>query len=182
MQILIFVGNNNLFYISTKSNLNHSHHPHLKSEAILWGQSDLGSSEIDLLTLLSDVNLTPTHIAKIMETLRGPRDGTFMPKRVYDMNQKTKELHDFTTGLLPDSNDALKTIAKLEQKQINHFYILHEDSGLYACLNGHPNKEAVRTRSECPAKIMTDLEELRDDLFLMKIVKCWLWYQWPLMK
>jgi hypothetical protein len=73
MQIVIFLGNNNLFYISTKSNLNHSHHPRLKSEAILWGQSDLGSSEIDLLTFLSDVNVTPTQIAQIVETLRGPQ-------------------------------------------------------------------------------------------------------------
>ena len=64
MQIVIFLGNNNLFYISTKSNLNHSHHPCPKSEAILCGQSDLGSSEIDLLTLLSDVNVTPTQIAQ----------------------------------------------------------------------------------------------------------------------
>jgi hypothetical protein len=163
MQIVIFLGNNNLFYISTKSNLNHSHHPCLKSETILCGQSDLGSSEIDLLTLLSDVNVTPTQISQIMETLRGPQGGTFMPKPVYDMNQKTKELHDFATGLLQDSNDAQKTIAKLEQKQINHFYILREDGGLYACSKGRPNKEAVRTRLECPAKIMADLEELRDD-------------------
>ena len=103
---------------------------------------------------------------QIMDTLRGPQGGTFMPKRVYDMNQKTEELHDFATGLLPDSNDAQKTIAKLEQKQINHFYILHEDSGLYACSKGRPNKEAVRTRLECPAKIMADLEELRDDFIL----------------
>jgi hypothetical protein len=73
MQIVMFVGNNNLFYILTKSNLNHSYHPRLKSEAILWGQ---------------------------------PEGGTFIPKRVYDMNQKTKELHDFATGLFPDSNDA----------------------------------------------------------------------------
>jgi hypothetical protein len=96
-----------------------------------------------------------------METLRGPQGGTFMPKGVYDMNQKTTELHDFATGVLPDSNDAQKTIAKLEQKQINHFYILHEDSGLYA--KGRPNKEAVRTRLECPTKIMADFEELRDE-------------------
>jgi hypothetical protein len=60
MQIVIFLGNNTRFYILTKSNLNHSHHPRLKSEAILRGQSDLGSSEIDLL---SDVNVTPTQIA-----------------------------------------------------------------------------------------------------------------------
>ena len=166
MQIVIFLGSNNRFYISTKSNLNHSHHPSLKSEAILRGQSDLVSSEIDLLTLLSDVNVTSLQIAQIMETLRGPQGGTFMPKRVYDMNQKTEELHDFATGLLPDSNDAQKTIAKLEQKQINHFYILHEDSGLYACSKGRPNKETVRTRLECPEKIMTELEELRDDFIL----------------
>jgi hypothetical protein len=44
-----------------------------------------------------------------------------MPKRVYDMNQKTKELHDFATGLLPDSNDAQKTIAKLKQKKSTTF-------------------------------------------------------------
>ena len=98
MQIVIFLGSNNRFYISTKSNLNHSHHPSLKSEAILRGQSDLVSSEIDLLTLLSDVNVTSLQIAQIMETLRGPQGGTFMPKRVYDMNQKTEELHDFATG------------------------------------------------------------------------------------
>jgi hypothetical protein len=98
-----------------------------------------------------------------METLRGPQGGTFMPKHVYDMNQKTKELHDFATGLLPDSNDAQKTTAKLEQKQINHFYILHEDGGLCTCSKGRPNKEAVRTCLECPAKIMADFEELRDD-------------------
>ncbi len=38
-------------------------------------------------------------------------------------------------------------------------------SGLYACSKGRPNKEAVRTL-ECPAKIMADLEELRDDTIL----------------
>jgi hypothetical protein len=165
MQIVIFFGNNNHFYMLTKSNLNHSHHHRLKSEAILHGQSDLGSGEIDLLTLLSDVNVTPTQIAQIMETLRGPQGGTFMPKHVYNMNQKTKKLHDFATGLLPDSNDAQKTITKLEPKQINPF-IFFMKIGLYACSKDRPNKEAVRTRLECPAKIMADLEELRDDFIL----------------
>ncbi len=36
-----------------------------------------------------------------------------MPKHVYDMNKKTEELHDFAYWLLPDGNDAEKTIAKL---------------------------------------------------------------------
>ncbi len=55
------------------------------------------------------------------------------------MNQKTEELHDFAYGLLPDSNDAKKTIAKLEQSNINHFFILHNDTGLYTCPKCCPN-------------------------------------------
>ncbi len=40
-----------------------------------------------------------------MEQIKGPDAGTCMPKHIYDMNQKTEELHDFANGLLPDSND-----------------------------------------------------------------------------
>ncbi len=41
MHIKIFVSANNLFYLSKSINLNHCHHPHLKSEAILCGQSNM---------------------------------------------------------------------------------------------------------------------------------------------
>ncbi len=76
-----------------------------------------------------------------MEQLKGPNAGTFMPKRVYDiMNQKTEEVHNFANGLLPDSNVKI-TIAKLEQSNINHFYIPHNDTGHYACSKGHPSIE-----------------------------------------
>ncbi len=67
-----------------------------------------------------------------------------MPKRVYNMNKKTEELHDFAYGLLPDSNDVEKTLSKLERSNINHFYILHDNTGLYACSKGHPSNEEVR--------------------------------------
>ncbi len=50
-----------------------------------------------------------------MEQLKGPDAGTFMPRHVYDMNEKTEELHDFAYVLLPDSNDAKNTRAKLEK-------------------------------------------------------------------
>jgi hypothetical protein len=69
---------------------------------------------IDILMLLFRVNVTPTQISQIMEQLKGPDAGTFMPKRVYDMNKKTEELPDFAYGLLPDSNDDEKTLANLE--------------------------------------------------------------------
>ena len=81
-----------------------------------------------------------------MEQLKGPEARTFMPKRVCNMNKKTKELNDFAYGLLPDSNDAEKTLSKPERSNINHFYILHDDIGLYPCSKGCPNNEEVRIR------------------------------------
>jgi hypothetical protein len=122
--------------------------------------------DIDILTLLFSVNVTPTQISQIMEQLKGPEAGTLLPKRVYDMNKKTEELHDFAHGLLPDSNDAEKTHYKLERSNINHFYILHNDTGLYACSKGHPSNEEVRLRLDCSTKIQADLEQLRDDYIL----------------
>ncbi len=124
------------------------------------------TDEIDIQTLLFSVNKTTTQISQIMEQLEGPDAGRFMPKHVYDMNKKTEELHDFAYGLLSDSNDAKKTITKLEWSNINHFYIHHDDTGLYACAKGPPNKEEVRIRLQCSTKIHSDLEQLRDDYIL----------------
>jgi hypothetical protein len=166
MQIKIFCGANNLFYLSKNSSLNHCHHPCLKSKAILCGQSDMESGNIDILTLIFSVNVIPTRISQIMEQLKGPESGRFMTKRVYDMNKKTEELHDFAYGLLPDSNDAEKTLSKLERSNISHFYILHNDTGLYTCSKGHPGNKEVRIRLDCSAKIQADLERMRDDYIL----------------
>jgi hypothetical protein len=158
MQIKIFVGSNNLFYLSKSSSLNHCHHPRLKSKAILCGQSNMETGYIDILLLLFGVNVTPTQISQIMEQLKGPDAGTFMPKCVYNMSKKTEELHDFAYGLLPDSNDAEKTLSKLERSNINHFYMLHNDTGLYTCSKGCPSNEEVRTHLDCSTKIQADLE------------------------
>jgi hypothetical protein len=166
MQIKIFCGANNLFYLSKNSSLNHCHHPFLKSKAILCGQSDMETGDIDMLTLLFSVNVTPTQISQIMEQLKGPESETFMPKHVNDINKKTEELHDFVYGLLPDSNDAEKTLSKLEKSNISHFSILHDDTGLYACSKGRPSNKEVRIQSDCSAKIQADLEQLRDDYIL----------------
>ena len=54
----------------------------------------------------------------------------------------------------------------MEQSNINHFYILHDDTGLYACSKGHPSKEAVRICLDCSAKIQAYLERLREDYIL----------------
>jgi hypothetical protein len=111
------------------------------------------TGDIDILTLLFSVNVSPIQISQIMEQLKGPEAGTFMPKCVYDMNKKTEELHDFAYGLLLDSNDVEKTLSKLQRSNINHFYILHDDTGLYACSKDRPSNEEVRIRLDCSAKI-----------------------------
>jgi hypothetical protein len=66
LQIKIFVGADNLFYLSKSSSLNHCHYSCLKSKAILCGQSDMETDDIDILTLLLSVNVTPTQIAQTM--------------------------------------------------------------------------------------------------------------------
>jgi hypothetical protein len=50
-----------------------------------------------------------------MQGLKGTEAGTYLPKRMYNMNQKTEQLQDLALGLIPGSSDAKKTIAKLEE-------------------------------------------------------------------
>ncbi len=88
MQIIIFLGQDDCFYMSTKSCLNHRHHPALKADAILRGQNDMEQVDLTLLSLLFSINATSGQIQQIMQTLKGPELGTYLPKRIYDMNQK----------------------------------------------------------------------------------------------
>ncbi len=75
----------------------------------------MASGDFDLLTLLCSVNVSPMQICHIMEQVKGPEAGTYQPKPVYIINQRTEDLKNFAIGLSPESNDAVKTIAKLEQ-------------------------------------------------------------------
>ena len=166
MKIIIFVGTDNCVYLSTKTNLNHAHHPCLNSAAIQRGQRDLDNDDLDLISLLNDANVSPTQIVNILEQLKGPNSGTFLPKRIYDMSQQVEDLRDLANGLLHECNDAQKTIMKLEKSNINHFYIMHDDTGLYAISKGRPSKETVRMRLECPLEIEAQLERLRQDYIM----------------
>ena len=65
MQIIIFLGQDDQFYLSTKSCLQHCYHPFLKADAILHGQSDMEQADIDLLSLLFSVEATPLQIYKL---------------------------------------------------------------------------------------------------------------------
>ncbi len=115
MTTTIFLGLDNHFYLSTNSCLDHCYHPRQKSESILCGQKDVDTGDFDLLTLLFSVNVSPMQISQIMEQVKSLEAGTYHPKHVYDINRRTKDLKNFAIGLLPKSNDAVKTIAKLER-------------------------------------------------------------------
>jgi len=103
------------FYLSTKSCLDHRHHPALKADAILRGQNEMEQGDLDLLSLLFSVNATGVQISQIMQSLKGPESGTYLPKRIYDMNQKTEQLQDLALGLIPGCSDAVKTISKMTE-------------------------------------------------------------------
>ncbi len=51
---------------------------------------------------------------------------------------------------------------------MNHFYIVHEDTGLFACAEGWQTKQASRIRLECPKQIEDDLKSMRDYFLLNK--------------
>jgi hypothetical protein len=86
------------------------------------GQKDVDTGDIgniDLFTILFSVNVSPIQNSQIMEQVKGPKAGTYTPKHVYGINQRIEELKNFAHGLLPESNDAVKAIAKLERQVTN---------------------------------------------------------------
>jgi hypothetical protein len=100
MQIRIFLGLDNHFYLAKTSCLHHSHHPRLKSEAISCGKNDMDMDkcDINLLTLICSANVQPFQISQMMGQMKGLQAGTFSPKCLYNINKRTEELQNFALG------------------------------------------------------------------------------------
>jgi hypothetical protein len=90
--VTMILGLDNHFYLSKSSCFNHCYHPRQKSESILRGQKDMDTGDIELLTLLFSVNVSPMQISQIMEQVKGPEAGTYHPKHVHDINQRTDDI------------------------------------------------------------------------------------------
>ena len=71
--------------------------------------------DLDALSLLFRFNATCVQLSQIMQSLKGPEAGTYLPKRIYDMNQKMEQPQDLALGLIPGCLLAKKTIAKLQE-------------------------------------------------------------------
>ncbi len=70
MKIIIFLGQDDRFYLSKSSCLHHLHHPRLNSEAVICGQRDMEEGDIDLILLLFSAHLSPLQITQIMSQLK----------------------------------------------------------------------------------------------------------------
>jgi hypothetical protein len=113
MRIRIYLNNHNHWYISSNSCLDHKHHPKLDDQSISLSQSDMSKQELRLLNVLYDVNVPPSKISTILDTVRDDDRGTFLPKTLFNINEKCRNLIDVENGILPTCSDAEKTLKYL---------------------------------------------------------------------
>ncbi len=97
MQIIIFLGQDNQFYLSTKSCLQHRYHPFLKADAILCEQSDMEQADIDLLSLFSVLKLPLFKFLKLCNPWKAPNRAHYFQK---EFTTWTKRQNSFMTWLL----------------------------------------------------------------------------------
>ncbi len=107
-------GSNHWYLHSHGSCLDHKHHPKLDVKAVTLSEKDMSHDEIQLTTLLYDVNVPPSTIAKVLTTIWDDDVGTFLPKTVFNINEKSRSLIDVANGILPTCSDAEKTLILLQ--------------------------------------------------------------------
>jgi len=115
MRLIIYLSSTNDWYLKSHgSNLQHKYHPELDLKASLLSQKDLSEKELTLLNILYDVNVAPSTISKILSTLMDQDVGTLVPKTIFNITQKTRNLLDVANKILPTCSDAEKTLKLLE--------------------------------------------------------------------
>jgi hypothetical protein len=115
MRFCVYLNGSNHWYLhSTGSCLDHKHHPKLDVAANTLSEKDLSDAELKLITLLNDVNVPLSTVAKVLTTLRDDDIGTFLPKTLFNINEKCQSLIDVANGILPTCSDAEKTLILLQ--------------------------------------------------------------------
>jgi hypothetical protein len=56
--------------------------------AVTLAEKDMSHNELKLTTLLCDVNVPLSTIAKVLTTIQDDDVGTFLPKTVFNINEK----------------------------------------------------------------------------------------------
>jgi hypothetical protein len=68
----------------------------------------MSKQELKLQNVLYDVNVPPSKISTILDTVRDDDRGTFLPNRLFNINEKFSNLIDLANGILPTCSDAEK--------------------------------------------------------------------------
>ena len=110
MRLCVFLSNQYEWHLQTNSCLHHKHHPKLEEEAMTLSQKDLSEQQQSLINVLCDHKVPPSTICKVLSTLNDDDKGTFIPKFVFNFNEKSRNLVDVANGILPTCSDAEKTI------------------------------------------------------------------------
>jgi predicted transcriptional regulator len=115
MRFRVYLNGSNHWYLhSFGSCLDHKHHPKLDVAANTLSEKDLSDAELKLTNLLYNVNVPPSTIAKVLTTLRDDDVGIFLPKTLFNINEKCRSLIDVANGILPTCSDAEKTLILLQ--------------------------------------------------------------------
>jgi hypothetical protein len=115
MKFHVYLNGSNHWYLqSHRSCLDHKHHPKLDIKAVTLSEKDMSHNELKLTTLLYDVNVPTSTIAKVLTTIRDDDVGTFLPKTVFNINEKCRSLIDVANGILPTCSDAEETLILLQ--------------------------------------------------------------------
>ncbi len=115
MRFCLYLNGSNHWYLhSFGSCLDHKHHPKLDVAANTLSEKDLSDVELKLTNLLYNINVPPSTIAKVLTTLRDDDVGTFLPKTLFNINEKCQSLIDVANRILPTCSDAEKTLILLQ--------------------------------------------------------------------
>ncbi len=69
----------------------------------------MSKQELKLLNILYDVNVPPSKIPTILDTVRDDDKASFLPETLFNINEKCRNLIDLVNGILPTCMDAEKT-------------------------------------------------------------------------
>jgi hypothetical protein len=126
----------NKWYLHWGSSLQHSFHPKLDHSTTTLGEKDLQKNDLKLVSsndyfvsfyiiasgiysicvllfqvnVLYDANVPPSTISKIVSTLCEDDKGTFLPKIIFNITEKSKSLLNMEIGILQSMTEAEKVI------------------------------------------------------------------------
>ena len=141
MKLHVYMLHNNEWYLHSQSCLNHCNHPPLPPKAKAKSSMDMSPGSKTLvsttngkvlisiysicltffrviislqLSTLYRHNVPPSAISEVFKEFKGDDDGTYLPKTLFNANERYLDLLNLAEGILKDDSDAEKLIKVLD--------------------------------------------------------------------